>query len=111
MDIERVTEQVTKALSALPPSARAIADFLTQHGYQGRLSETRDCPIARYLQAELTEDNAQVSVGAAAWLVRNANARPGDPYLTSEKLPPDVMKFVQQFDCGEFPNLVDAEAR
>ena len=88
------------AVTALGSTPEAVADLLDAGGWVGAIGKASACPIARYL--------TEVVPGAASAYVCDADisVSTGDDCLEMAT-PPGVLAFLEAFDDGRFPDLVD----
>lgn len=70
--------------------ADGVAQRLRDAGIKGRRTRANDCPVARYLQQRTGRSDLAVS--------------------GSGTMPAPVKEFIQRFDRGDFPDLVDTAA-
>ena len=104
-------ERIIELLLALGETPREIADKLLSLSFKGRRMSACRCPIANYLKHELQVE--KVWVDGAEVEVRFGD----DPrwvYLW-ENTPDDIIirlgvvrSFINNFDIGDYPELVEA---
>lgn len=101
-----IAARVRQALADLGPDPDTIADRLRQLGVKGYRSEECHCVLAVYLQRALDP----------AWIVEvletSVRVLPGDGVSGPAEpvgvpLPEHVTWFVQRFDKGAYPDLVE----
>ena len=95
--MKTATEQKARAaLAALPGTPDEIAAFLEAEDCCGKPKSSARCPVAKYLHkktgVEYSGDGCQFRKAIA------------DDYYT---LPARVVRFIQAFDRGEYPTLVE----
>jgi hypothetical protein len=85
-------------------SPRQIALFLTQEGLTGWRHQGYSCPVAKYLNREIGVRQEPLSWNWNVVLVNQV--RIAVPIRgVSLPIPPEIGKFVQEFDAGAFNEL------
>lgn len=85
-------------------TADELAEALRALGIKGQRENCRDCPLARLVKKHLElGDKSTVDVGDEDIEIRNADA---PPYSASMSV--GMSEFVDRFDRGRIPDLVDA---
>ncbi len=105
-------QDVAAALAELGDTADAVAASLERLGVVGDKAEPDSCPLARYLSRRFPEAGGDVGVNLISARVGTAGVcKPGivvgetvgyEPLLTTI-----VINFVERFDDGLYPELVD----
>ena len=98
-----ITTAAQVALEALGDTAEKVALTLLNGGWHGPRHDSGACPIARYLEAVLS-DVIGVAVGSDEVTIHSANG-----ITTEVSLTPAVAGFVLAFDIGVFPKLIDED--
>jgi hypothetical protein len=102
-DLDGPVQDVTDALGKLAAlgSPNQIADHLAERGIGGMQYRTRQCPVARYVDATA---GLQVNVINTVW------SFPEVTHMASGYHPvPDVVTaFVRGFDNGDYPHLIQS---
>jgi hypothetical protein len=98
MNLHEVRETICEALDDLPKDADEIASAFEEAGITGYMVEARRCPLAKYVTQE-----TGFTVGVAGETVV-----PEAYFQVAVFLPRQIRKFVDKFDDGEYPNLVEA---
>ena len=88
-----------EALDALKVHEFDLPRYFMEQGLSGRKDDCKLCPIARYLSRET--DAVEVDVSAWTSFLVSADGR--EEWITH---PDFIGDFIEQFDAGEFPNLV-----
>lgn len=88
-----VKGKIIKAMKELGESPGEIHDTLVKGGFSGTPSHGRTCPVARYLNAKVSE-SVSVSGSTVYW----------DGKSVPTTAP--VREFVGHFDMGKYPELV-----
>lgn len=89
---------LTNQLTALGGTRDEVAQTLTDGGYRGRMSDSSECPVARYLK----------SLGylvSSTFMYTSVMTADGDSVMITT--PTAVIKFMAEFDRGAYPRLVD----
>ena len=104
-------EVVEQALGELGGcTSGQIANVMINGGHEGYPFSALSCPVSKYLQAKLGDDEG-VCVGPRMASVGPVSAtfetEPEMFYqVTRVILPVSVQAFIQRFDGGEFPELI-----
>lgn len=102
MDFEFERERLVKTLTALGNTADEVANTLKTLGVTGVPCVSRQCVVARHLEAELSMTARVGPVSVDVWLEES-----GD-YLTVNTSPV-ICWFIRKFDRHEYPELVNLE--
>ncbi len=96
---------VSGLVEDLGSTHHAIAESLAEHGVRGVPGNHEQCALARYLRAVVGADpeTVTVSIPGPTLHVQLSKGRPA----VRLRLTPEVRAFIQAFDAGLFPNLVD----
>ncbi|REF00552.1 hypothetical protein [Thermomonospora umbrina] len=97
---EEIIDLIQARLDALPMRTGDIAAFLTRHHIEGRLGAVDDCPLSRYLSANVPV-RYRVHVSDHQVIVVDAVFRP----LYRLPLLAHHTTFLRRFDAGRFPAL------
>jgi hypothetical protein len=100
--IRRAVNDLVEDLGA---SHNAIADSLARHGVRGVPGSHEQCALARYLRAVVSADPETVTVSVPGPTV-HVQLSKGRPSIRV-RLSSEVRAFVQAFDAGLFPDLVE----
>lgn len=77
-------------------SSRDLAMMLAEKGIKGKKSHWTQCPLAKYIKEETGED-----------------VRVTQEYIVATKdfliTPLPLIRFIQRFDHGDFPDLIEGE--
>ena len=104
-----LAKDVSSLFDQLGGSAEEVADSLSQHGVSGRQASDTHCPLARYLNAVLGAEHRVKGVDVGSRVVRIRVRWPWSPPIFVT-LPGPVGRFVNDFDRGQFPDLVELPA-
>jgi hypothetical protein len=96
---------VRQHLDSLGDSPGRISDRLRAEGVKGVPGESRNCALARYLQAVIGAEQSVTSVSVFERSIRIR--RPGFHPPTFVTLPKAASAFIRDFDTGSFPELID----
>ncbi len=96
---------VTGCLSDLGDSPQGVAARLRSYGMTGMPGRADACPMARYLRAVIGSERTIGRVGVLEQRLRVTRRGLHLPF--SIPLPLAIRSFVQSFDEGQFPELVD----
>jgi hypothetical protein len=89
------------ALHALGATADDVANTLELGGWSGRPGDACNCPIAQYL-VDMIPDATSAAVSESAATVFLTDARTAETVM-----PAGAAAFVDRFDDGAYPYLVD----
>jgi hypothetical protein len=108
-DIEFGTEKATKLLSFLGElgGPDKIADFFQEQGIKGQKQAASHCPVHNYLEAELGDDVATLSLitGVGGTFIDEYGSFNLTTQVAAVKHPPEVAAFIKKFDRDYYPNL------
>lgn len=104
-----LSKDVSTLFEQLGGSAEEVADSLGRHGVSGRQASDTQCPLARYLNAVLGTEHHVKGVDVGSRVVRIRVRWPWSPPIFVT-LPSPVGRFVNDFDRGQFPDLVESPA-
>jgi hypothetical protein len=97
-------------------TADSVAQRLRDAGIKGRRNRAEDCPVARYLQQRTGHQGLCVSQSGVHTSVACTTCPPENECmqfssaLPGTTMPAPVGEFIQRFDRGGFPDLVDTAA-
>jgi hypothetical protein len=77
-----------------------IARLFADENVVGELGKSRECPVARYVRRET---GVTVSIDYESW-------RHGSEFPSYRKLLPESVEgFIDMFDRGQYPHLIESE--
>ena len=91
-----------EALSWLGDTVEEVVEGLRARGIKGRLKNTETCPLASYLNLWWKD----VGVGRSIF---HADNWPQGDLMPASDLPKVFGEFVDGFDCGRYPDLIDSD--
>jgi hypothetical protein len=97
--------EVAEAFERLPNDAAGVAAQLTIDGYKGRRRSNDACPLAHYVNHRLAAAGLDASFAANADAFELSGGGPGWSVLWDT--PAHLVKFITDFDNGEYPGLVE----
>ncbi len=96
---------VSDLVDDLGATHNAIAESLANHGVRGIPGSHEQCALARYLRAVVSADPEACTVSVPGPTV-HVQLNKGRPSVRV-RLSSEVRAFVQAFDAGLFPDLVE----
>lgn len=105
-DIE-ATKRIEGALTALNDlgTPERIADHLGTLGVKGKIGRACQCPVARYVNlVAATPSGREFAVNSGGWSLYDFNAQ---VQAGVGSVPPNLQRFILNFDCGEYPGLAE----
>lgn len=100
MQVQRKLQAVVDELESLG-STEAIAEYLVSLAYIGVVADCERCIVARYIANELRPDEIEVDTGEIWIRIAGEHA--------AVDTPPVVAEFLNDFDSGLFPELIEDE--
>ena len=108
-----ITEEwLTQTLTELGNNADKVATSLRDAEVKGRRNNAAQCPVARYIARRVVErvpsTRLQIDIlsDTAVITAPKPNADVDDVIVTVE-LPDSILAFIQRFDQGDYPDLVE----
>jgi hypothetical protein len=103
----RLRGDVVRFVDELGQDSFAVSERLRHDHVRGIPKSTRDCAVARYLNAVLSADLRVLTVEVTRdWIVVRSAGRRG----VQVRLPVSLMEFIARFDDGHYPELIDSGA-
>lgn len=102
-----IPHKIRLALESLGSTADEVAQTLSSRGITGRRNSGCDCPVARFLQAEVPE-TARLWWFSGYWVDGEYIQLPlsmSELPETRVDVPQPVYEFVLRFDSGDYPDL------
>lgn len=96
---------VRQLLKDLGPTPHQVADTLADYGITGRVFDSSECAIARYVSAVVGADPRVSDIWVSRRILRIR--RRGWPFVTWVRTTWAVSGFIESFDDGAYPLLME----